>query len=158
MLSGLALSTCYMRKEYFRADAGSETYGWARSSVHSHWNIYMLEGTLNWFKWSRIHNTFPRSSFLPHQKHRSGILQINEQRAWVGGCSCVGDFALWSICLWMLGIHVYIFFFFLNPTDLTHMNEPAADRFGCWLLMHGREDSVQVYFRYEEKQESPCLY
>ena len=58
----------------------------------------------------------------------------------------------------MLGIHVYIFFFFLNPTDLTHMNEPAADRFGCWLLMHGREDSVQVYFRYEEKQESPCLY
>lgn len=41
-----------------------------------------------------------------------------------------------------------------NPADLTHLNGPDADRFGCCLLMHGREDSVQLYLRYEEKRKA----
>lgn len=41
-----------------------------------------------------------------------------------------------------------------NPTDLTHMNGPAANTFGCCLLMHGGEDGVQLYLRYEEKRKS----
>lgn len=41
-----------------------------------------------------------------------------------------------------------------NPTDLTHMNGPAANKFGCCLLMHGGEEGVQLYLRYEEKRKS----
>lgn len=38
-----------------------------------------------------------------------------------------------------------------NPTDLTHMNGPAADTFGCCLLMHGGLNSVQHHHRYDKK-------
>lgn len=42
-----------------------------------------------------------------------------------------------------------------NPTDLAPMNRPAADTFGCCLLMHGGLDSVQRYLR--QKNKPQCL-
>lgn len=41
-----------------------------------------------------------------------------------------------------------------NPTDLTHMNGPAADICGCCLVMCGKEDGVKLYLINEERWKS----
>lgn len=60
----------------------------------------------------------------------------------MAGCSCAGDCALLTICV----EHCVFKSAFLSgdySKDFTHMNVPAAERFGCCLLMHDREDGVQ---------------
>lgn len=77
---------------------------------------------------------------------------MSSVRGWAG--VLVWEILHYGACVFERCVFISIFLTGEYPTDLTHMNGPAADRFGCCLLMHCREGSVQLYLRYEEKRKA----